>query len=114
MLVYRPKKPSSLSLTGAWLKPTASLAVWGKKMGGDPHIGQPVCWGCSRESLFLRSNGIHPNLLVTHERLLYVDHVRYVWSGAIHRSSVESMLRAHRVFLVRCTSIQIAVTLGYE
>jgi hypothetical protein len=30
-------------------------------------------------ALFLESSRISPNLSVPHERLLYVDHVRYVW-----------------------------------
>jgi hypothetical protein len=47
-------------------------------MGGDPQIGQLACWGCSWESLLLESSMIHLNLSVTHEMLLYVDHVRYV------------------------------------
>jgi hypothetical protein len=57
-------------------------------MGGDPQIGQSACWGCSQESLLLESSRIHLNLLVTHERLLYVDHVRYVWSMVIRGLSV--------------------------
>jgi hypothetical protein len=36
MLVYEPNKASSLSSTEAWLKPTASLATKGEKLGGDP------------------------------------------------------------------------------
>jgi hypothetical protein len=76
MLVYGLSKPSSLSSTEAWLKPTASLAVRGEKLGGDPQIGQSTYWRCSGESLFLGSSGIRPNLSVTHERLLYVDHMR--------------------------------------
>jgi hypothetical protein len=47
---------------------------------------------CSWESLFLKSSGIRPNLLVTRERLLYADHVRYVWSRAICELSVENVL----------------------
>jgi hypothetical protein len=35
MLVYGPNKPSSLLSIEAWLKPTASLAVRGEKLGGD-------------------------------------------------------------------------------
>jgi hypothetical protein len=34
-------------------------------------------------ALFVGSSGIHPNLSVAHERLLYVDHMRYAWSMAI-------------------------------
>jgi hypothetical protein len=48
------------------------------------------------------------------EMLLYVDHVRYVWSRAIHEPSMESMWRVGRVFPAGCISIQIVTTLGYE
>jgi hypothetical protein len=51
-----------------------------------------VLWIVSR-ALFLGSGGIHSNLSVTHERLVYVDHVRYVWSMCIHRLSVENVWR---------------------
>jgi hypothetical protein len=91
MLVYGSSKPSSLSSTEAWLKPTASLAVRGEKLGGDPQISQPTCWGCSQESLFLRSSEIRLNLSVTCEILLYMDHMRYVLSRAIREPSVESV-----------------------
>jgi hypothetical protein len=65
-------------------------------------------------ALFLRSSGIRPNLSVTHERLLYIDHVRYVWFGTIHGLSVGCVWRVGRVFPAGCTSIQIIVTLKYE
>jgi hypothetical protein len=51
---------------------------------------------------------------MTSERLLYADHVRYIWSRDICESSVESVWRVDQVFPVVCTSIQIVVTLGYE
>jgi hypothetical protein len=101
MLVYGPSKPTSLSLTEAWLQPTASLVVRGEKLSGDLQIGQPVCWRCSQEFLFLRSSCICPNLSVTHETLLYADYMRYVWSGTICELSVESVWRVGRIFLYR-------------
>jgi hypothetical protein len=91
MLVYGASKPSSMSSTEAWRKPTASLAMRGEKLGGDPHISQVACLGCSQESLFLRSSGIYLNLLTAHEWLLYTDYVTYVWLGTIRRPSVESV-----------------------
>jgi hypothetical protein len=39
-------------------------------------------------AIFLWSSEIRPNLSVTHEMLLCIDHVRYVWSGTIHGLSV--------------------------
>jgi hypothetical protein len=98
MLVYGPTNPNSLSSIETWL---ASLAVRGEKLDGDPQIGQPACWRCSRESLFLRSCEIHPNLLSTREKLLYADYVRYIWSGSICGSSVESVCHIGQVFPCR-------------
>jgi hypothetical protein len=49
-------------------------------------------------TLFLRSSGIHPNLSTSHEGLLYVDHVRYVWSWTICGPSAESVWHVGRVF----------------
>jgi hypothetical protein len=45
------------------------MTVMGEKLGEDPQIGQPMGWGCSRESLFLRSSGIRPTLWSQRERL---------------------------------------------
>jgi hypothetical protein len=56
-------------LMDLWLSPTASRAVRGEKLGGDPQIGQPSCWGCSQESLFLGSSRIHPTLLTTTQKV---------------------------------------------
>jgi hypothetical protein len=39
------------------------MVVRGENLGGDPWIDQPTGWGSSRESLFLKSSGIHPTLL---------------------------------------------------
>jgi hypothetical protein len=101
MLVYGPNEPSSLLSTGAWLNPIVSLNVRGEKLGGDPQISQSVCWGCNRESLFLRSSVIGPNLSVTHKRLLYMDHVRYIWPRDICRPSIKSGWRVGRIFPCR-------------
>jgi hypothetical protein len=52
-------------------------------------------------TFFLGSSSIRPALLMTRERLLYADHVRYVWSRVIHGPSVESGWRVGRVFPCR-------------
>jgi hypothetical protein len=49
-------------------------------------------------AIFLESSGIHPNMSASHERLLYVDYVRYVWSWTISVPSVENVWRVSRVF----------------
>jgi hypothetical protein len=52
-------------------------------------------------ALFLESSRIRLNLLAACERLIYVDHVRYVWSMAIHGLSEESMCRVGQVLPCR-------------
>jgi hypothetical protein len=59
-----------------------------------------VLWIVSKAP-FLRISGIHPNLLLAHKRLLYVDYVRYVWSMIIHRLSMESVWLVDQVFPCR-------------
>jgi hypothetical protein len=102
---YGPGKPSSLLLTEAWLKPTTSWLRVGEKLDGVPKIGQPVCRGYSQEFLFLESTGIYPNLLVTRERLLCIDRMRYVWSRTIRGLSVGCVWCVGQVSPTRCTSI---------
>jgi hypothetical protein len=38
------------------------------------------------------------DLVGTSKRLLYVNHVRYVWSRSLRGSSVKSVWHVHRVF----------------
>jgi hypothetical protein len=52
-------------------------------------------------SLFLRSSGSVHHCWWFHERLLYVDHVRHIWSRAICGPSVESVWRVGQVFPYR-------------
>jgi hypothetical protein len=49
-------------------------------------------------SPFFRSSEIRPNLSASQGGFLYVDHMRYVWSWAIHELSVKSVWRVGRVF----------------
>jgi hypothetical protein len=65
-------------------------------------------------STFSRGQCICPTLLTTHERLLYMDHVRYVWPGYICGPSMGCVWYVGRVSPVGCTSIRIVVTLGHE
>jgi hypothetical protein len=65
-------------------------------------------------ALFLGSSSIYPTLLTTSESLLYVDHMRYVWSRVICGQSVRSMWHVEHVSPVGCTFIQITASLGYE
>jgi hypothetical protein len=42
-------------------------------------------------STFSWEQCIHPTLLMTHERLLYADHVRYIWLRVERGPSMESV-----------------------
>jgi hypothetical protein len=95
-----PSKPSSLSSTKAWLKPTASFSGLGGKLGMDPQIIQPVSCGSGREPYF-GGSGIRLNLLVTCERLLCVDRVRYVWCRTIRKLIIGCMWLVDRGFPYR-------------
>jgi hypothetical protein len=53
---YGPDKPSSLLSTDTSLSPLHLWLRLGETLDGDPQIGQPVCWGCSQEFLFLWSS----------------------------------------------------------
>jgi hypothetical protein len=110
---YGSSKPSSLPSIDAWLKYTASMAVLGEKFKRVPWATQPS-WVVESRALFLISSSICPMLLMTRERLLYTDHVRYVWSMVKHRSSVENVWRIDRVSLAECILIWIVATLRYD
>jgi hypothetical protein len=49
---HGPCKTSSSSSTEAWLKLTALLVGLREKLGTDPQIGRPACWGLCQEPLF--------------------------------------------------------------
>jgi hypothetical protein len=103
----------TLSSTNVWLKPTASIVVLEEKLRRVPWATQPG-WEVESGALFLRSSSIRPMLLMTCERLLYTDHVKYVWSRAIRRPSVECVWCIDQVSPIGCTSIWITVILRYE
>jgi hypothetical protein len=65
-------------------------------------------------ALLLGCSGSAQIYLRLYERLLYVDHVRYVWSWTIRGLSVESVWSVGWVSPAGCTSIRITATLGYE
>jgi hypothetical protein len=101
MLVYGPSKPSSRLSIEAWVFPTTSLAIVREKLGTDLRIGQPSYCGLCREPFCSGGSGSVQICWRLCERLLYVDHVRYVWSRAIRGLSVESMWHVGRVFPCR-------------
>jgi hypothetical protein len=94
--------------------PHCSLAVCGREAGYGPMDRMAgVLWIVSG-ALLLGCSGSVQICWRLYERLLYVDHVRYVWPWAIRGLSVESVWRVGWVSPVGCTSIRIAATLGYE
>jgi hypothetical protein len=52
MLVYGPRKPSSLISTEGDFTLTASMAGLGEKLGTDSRISQPLCCGLCWELFF--------------------------------------------------------------
>jgi hypothetical protein len=51
---YGPGKPSSLTSTEGGFTFTASMDGSEEKLGTDPLIGQPSCYGLCQEAFFLR------------------------------------------------------------
>jgi hypothetical protein len=92
LVAYHQQK-LALSLLLHWL-------AWERNWVRPHGSSAGVLWIVSG-ALFLRSSGIRPNLFVACEMLLYVDHVRYVWSMVICGLSVESGWRVGRVFPCR-------------
>jgi hypothetical protein len=94
--------------------PPASLAGSGEKLGTDPRIGQPACYGLCREPFF--SGAVGSVQICQH--LAKVCHIRGPPAGSVcwrTWTGVGSVC----VVLVRvspkgCTSIRITATLRYE
>jgi hypothetical protein len=89
------------------------MVVLEEKLDMDPWISQPVCCVLCQEPFFGSSCSVH-RCSRLRERLLYVDRVRYVWSGTIRGLSMGCVWRVGRVFPAGCTSIRIAATVEYE
>jgi hypothetical protein len=110
---YRPGKPSSQLSTGVDFSPLL-LGYCGREAGyGLADRMAVVLWIVSG-ALLLRCSGSVQICWQLYERLLYVDHVRYVWSWTIRGLSVESVWRVGWVSPAGCTSIWIAATLRCE
>jgi hypothetical protein len=89
-LVACHRKKLGLSLLLYWF-------AWERHWYRPTDRSADVLWIVSG-AFFLGGSGIRPNLLVAHERLLYVDHVRYTWLMAIRILSMESVWRVGQVF----------------
>jgi hypothetical protein len=94
--------------------PPASLAGSGEKLGTDPRIGQPTCYGLCREPFF---SGAVGSIQIC-RRLTKGCHVRGQPVGSVCWAYVDwcgkRTCRIGRVSPAWCTSIRITVTLGYE
>jgi hypothetical protein len=77
--------------------PTASMVGSGEKLGTDLRIDQSTCCGLCREPLFLRSSDPAQLCWWLCERLLCIDHMRYVWFGTLRELSVGCMWHVGQV-----------------
>jgi hypothetical protein len=112
--VYGPSKFSSGLSIKTWLFPTTSLVVVQEKLGTDPRIGQSVCCGLCQEPFF--SGAVY--LFKSIDYYAKGCHVCGPPAGSVWWTYVDWREKhtccIDRVFPVRCTSIQIIVTLGYD
>jgi hypothetical protein len=111
---YEPDKPSISSSTEAWLKLTASLVELREKLGTNPRIDRPVCWGLCLVSFFSGAVGSVQicrwlvkgcYVLTTRDTYGLGPYVDWVWDtcGMLVEFSPAG-----------CISIRIVATLGYE
>jgi hypothetical protein len=89
--------------------------LWGgEKLRGDSWISQPACWGCSRESLFLRAmdpfNSVGDYTKSCHVQGLPIRSIQVAYEDWRKKH----MCHVYQVSLAWWTSIRIVVTLGYE
>jgi hypothetical protein len=98
--VYGPNKPSSQLSTDVWLSPMlhwlARERNWVQTHGSVSRCAVD-CVGVP----FSQEQWLYPTLSVTRQGLLYIDHVRYVWSRTICGLSVECMWIVGRIFPCR-------------
>jgi hypothetical protein len=89
------------------------MVVLGEKLGGrlaDHSAGLGVVSG----ALFLRSSRVRPTLLVACERLPRTGIARRKRTSGVCGLAWEAYVSCWSGFPAGCTSIRIAVTLGYE
>jgi hypothetical protein len=99
--VYGPSKPSSWLSTDTWLCLHCFNGWLRRETGyGPADWSAGVLWIMSG-ALFLRSSGHAQLCWWLRERLLYVDHVRLIWSMVIRGLSVKNVWRVGRIFPCR-------------
>jgi hypothetical protein len=112
--VYGPSKPSSRLSTEVWHFSIASLAVVEEKLGTDPQMGQPSCFGLYWEPLVSGAvdlfkyvddyaNGC--NVLTVWDTYGLGSYAYWAWDA------YDMLVRFPPVW---CTSIRTAATFGYE
>jgi hypothetical protein len=97
---YGPGKPSSRLSTEAWLSPLL-FGCCGREAGYAPTDQMTVVLWIVPGALLLWCSGSVQIYWWLYERLLYVDHVRYVWSGTIRGLSMKSVWCVGRIFTCR-------------
>jgi hypothetical protein len=111
---YGPGKSSSRPSTENWLCPHCFNSYTGRETGYEPADQLAGVLFIMSGAPFLESSGPAQLCWWLCERLLCVDRVRYIWSGAIRGLSVRCMWHVGWVSPIGCTSIQIVATLRYE
>jgi hypothetical protein len=97
ILVYGPSKPSSRPSIGGWLCPHCFIGWLGRETRYRPvDRSADMLWIVSR-AFFLRSSGSAQLCWWLCKRLLYVDHMRHVWSGTIRGLSEGCVWRVGRI-----------------
>jgi hypothetical protein len=101
LLVYGSSKPSSLPSTEGGFTPTASMVASGRETRYRTADRSVVVLWIMSGALFLGSSGSVHRCWWLHERLLYVDHMRYIWLRATREPSMESVWHVGRAFPCR-------------
>jgi hypothetical protein len=96
------------------LRPPASLAGSGEKLGTDPRIDQPACCGLCWEPFSWEQWDLSKSIGVSRKVATYGDRPQEAYAGRtwIGVGSVRVVLVGFSP--AGCTSIRITATLGYE
>jgi hypothetical protein len=93
---------------------TASLVGSGEKLGMDPRIGRPACWGLCREPFFLGAVTPSNSVGGSWKVVMYEDRPQEAYAGRTWTGVGNIRVVLVGFSPVGCTSIRITTTLGYE